>query len=145
MDKELPFKVGDKFSKHWQFDEKSVSEFSNLAGDFNPLHHDKEVAEQSRFKKLIVSGTHYVAMMMGLTATYLNERQSSVGLNFDFQLKKAIFADEAIDIEWEIVKIEPSEKLKGNLIYLSGVIYNSKREVCTVATAKLLSFYSQNT
>lgn len=135
------FNVGDKFGKTWQFDAKSVQEFATLAGDFNPLHHDKGFAEQSRFGRLIVSGTQYVAMMMGVVATYVSERTLTVGLNFDFQFKKAIFANEAIEIAWEITKIEASKKLKGDLIYFDGVIYNSDRQVCTIGQAKLLRFY----
>lgn len=133
------FQVNETFGKQWQFDEKSVKEFAILAGDLNPLHHDETAAKNSRFSKLIVSGRQYVAMMMGVVATFVSARQSALGLEFNFQLKKAIFANEAIDIQWKISKIEFNKKLNGNLIYFEGILYNSKQEVCTIGRAKLLS------
>ena len=135
------FKIGDRFGKTWQFDAQSVKDFAKLAGDLNPLHHDEKFAHDSQFGRLIVSGTQYTAMMMGVVATYVSERSLTVGLNFDFQFKKAIYADETVEFAWEITHIQPKEKLNGDLIDFEGVIYNSQREICTLGQARLLSYH----
>lgn len=134
------FKVGNTFRKTWQFDVQSVKDFATLVGDLNPIHHDEAFAKNSPFGKLIVSSTQYSAMMIGMVATYSGECNMSVGLNFDFQLKKAIYADEAVEMVWEITKIEPNAKLQGDIVSMEGVIYNSQQQICTTAQTKVLSY-----
>lgn len=135
------FNVGDCFGKTWTFDEQSVKAFASLVGDTNPLHHDAQFAKNSRFGRLIVSGTQYTAIMMGMVAAYVSERNLTVGLNFSFDFKKAIFANDTIDITWQIDKIDPNEKLGGDLIYFVGKITNQHHQICTTSNATLLSYH----
>ncbi|WDR88458.1 MaoC family dehydratase [Burkholderia ambifaria] len=84
------YKVGESTSQLVTFDVDSVRQFATLAGDMSPLHHDEAFAKTTRFGGLIVSGTHYSAMMMGMVATFLTERRAGLGLEFEFQFRKAV-------------------------------------------------------
>ncbi|MCS7004171.1 MAG: MaoC family dehydratase [Cytophagales bacterium] len=51
-----PLKVGDSYEYLFSFSQEQVNAFSELTGDFNPLHHDKEFAAQTPFKEPIIHG-----------------------------------------------------------------------------------------
>lgn len=114
--------VGQCFSKTFYFGERDISEFAGSVGDTNPLHHDREVAERSRFGGIIASGTHYSALMMGMVADHFSRAGEAVGLEFSFQFKKAVPAGATMQAEWRITEVERNDKLGGKIIHLSGIL-----------------------
>ena len=140
----LSYKVGETTSQTVTFDVDSVRQFATLAGDMSPLHHDEEFAKASRFGGLIVSGTQYSAMMMGMVATFLTERRTTgLGLEFEFQFRKAVAVGETVRMEWRIVTVEANPKLKGDIITLEGSLLNAHGEICVLAKSKSLSIPNQ--
>ncbi|AOI54137.1 MaoC family dehydratase [Burkholderia thailandensis] len=133
------YRIGETISKTITFDADSVRRFATLAGDMNPLHHDEALAESTRFGGLIVSGTHYSALMMGMVATFLSERRAALGLEFEFQFRKAVAAGETVTMAWRIVAIEPSPKLRGDVVRLDGTLCNAAGDVCVIAKSMSLS------
>lgn len=133
------FEVGETTSKTVTFDTNSIRQFATLAGDMSPLHHDEDFAKTTRFGGLIASGTQYSAMMMGMVATFLTERRAGLGLEFDFQFRRAVCVGETVSMEWRIVGIEPHATLKGDVISLEGVLLNGSGQVCVTAKSKSLS------
>ncbi|SIT42910.1 MaoC domain protein dehydratase [Paraburkholderia ribeironis] len=133
------YKVGETISKAVTFDAYSVRQFATLAGDMSPLHHDEDFARSTRFGGLIVSGTQYSAIMMGMVATFLTQRNAGLGLEFEFHFRKAVAVGDTVLMEWRIVTIEPSLKLKGDVISLEGHLLNGTSEVCVVARSRSLS------
>jgi acyl dehydratase len=82
--------IGQTFARSFHFGEQEISEFARSAGDTNPLHHDRKIAELSRFGSIIASGTHCSALMMGLVADRFAREGEAVGLEFSFPFKRAV-------------------------------------------------------
>ena len=99
-----------------------VAAYAQAAGDTNPVHHDPEFAAATRYGRLIASGTHTTALLLGLTASRYSERGAMVGLEFWVRFRRPIYADETILLEWLVVKVTPNEKLKGDIVELRGRI-----------------------
>ena len=84
--------VGETFSETLTMTPDAAKAFSRAARDFNPLHHDETAAANSRYGKLIVSGTQMAAHLMALTATHFRDRGEAVGLDFVFEFPPAFIA-----------------------------------------------------
>ena len=112
--------VGERFSTEVRLTPEKVAAFSTAAGDTNPIHFDAEFAATTRFGKLIASGTHTSALLLGLTATHFSKRGSVVGLEFTVTFRRAVFADESVRVEWDVVKVTPNAKLKGEIVDMLG-------------------------
>lgn len=135
-----PFAIGESFTKTFVFDSEGITAFAAMAGDMNPLHHDKTVAEASRFKSLIASGTQTSGVMLGALATYVSTRTSAVGLEFSVRLKKAVRAGEATTLEWTVTSIEEKPSLGGTIVVFEGVLYSQDGAAALSATASNLVF-----
>jgi len=129
---------GKRFSSEVTLNPTLVSEFAKAAGDYNPMHHDPIFAAKTRFKKLIASGTHTTALLLGLTASYFSKHGSSVGLEFWQRFKRPVFADETIKLEWLIIKVTPNKKLNGDIVDLRGRIKGSDGQTAVSAKGRVL-------
>ncbi|OIQ76415.1 (R)-specific enoyl-CoA hydratase [mine drainage metagenome] len=125
--------VGEKFSKLHTFTEDQVRAFATDAGDTNPLHHDAAVAAASRYKKLIVSGTHTTALILGLTASHFSKSYCVVGISFSVEFRRPVLADATVQIEWEVVATS-MKKDKVQRVELRGGMYDEKGDLCVQAT-----------
>jgi acyl dehydratase len=114
------FRVGERFARRATFDAASIRAFATLCGDRNPLHHDEQVARASAFGTLIASGPHVVALMMGLDATFLSERNDAVGLGFEFRFVKAVPAGAELTLEWTITDVTHKPSLAGDVVSVEG-------------------------
>lgn len=125
--------VGDKFSKTHIFNEEQVREFATQAGDTNPLHHDAEVALNSRYRKLIVSGTHTTALILGLTASHFSKGYAVVGVSFSVGFNRPVFADATVKIEWEVVA---TTMTRDNVqrVEMRGGMFDEKGHLCVQST-----------
>jgi 3-hydroxybutyryl-CoA dehydratase len=95
--------VGERFSKEVALTPAIVAAFSQAAGDTNPIHFDPAYAATTRFGKVIASGTHTSSLLLGLTAAHFSTRGSVVGLEFTVTFRRAVFADERVRIEWDVL------------------------------------------
>ncbi len=74
---------GQRFSSEVTLNPTLVSEFAKAAGYHNlPMHHDTEFAAKTRFKRLLISGTHMTSLLLGLSASYFSKHGSMIGLEF---------------------------------------------------------------
>ena len=115
-----------------------VSAYAQAAGDNNPAHHDPEFAASTRYGRLIASGTHTTALLLGLTASHYSQRGAMVGLEFWVRFRRPIYADETIRLEWMVVKVTPNEKLKGDIVELRGRIKSQNGETALGARGRVL-------
>jgi acyl dehydratase len=100
----------------------TVGAYAEAAGDDNPVHHDAAFAASTRYGRLIASGTHTTALLLGLTASHFSKRGAMVGLEFWVRFRRPIYADETIRLEWLVVKVTPNAKLGGDIVELRGRI-----------------------
>jgi len=128
--------VGERFERVVTFDEAGARAFATLVGDFNPLHHDAEMAAQSRFGGLIISGTQSVAMLMAMTATFLSARGAALGLDYDFRFLKGIRMGETARMEWVVTSVTPKSKLGHIVAFDAALTLLSNGEVAVSGTGR---------
>jgi acyl dehydratase len=76
-----------------------VAAYAQVAGDTNPVHHDGEFAASTRYGRLIASGMHTTALLLGRTASYFSQEGAMVGLEFWVRFRRQVYADETISQE----------------------------------------------
>jgi 3-hydroxybutyryl-CoA dehydratase len=128
----------ERFSTEITLTPTLVAAYAQAAGDTNPVHHDSEFAAATRYGRLIASGTHTTALLLGLTASHYSKRGAMVGLEFWVRFRRPIYADETIRLEWLVVKVTPNEKLKGEIVELRGRIKSQNGETALGAKGRVL-------
>ena len=128
----------ERFSSEVTLTPQLVAQFAQAAGDDNPIHHDPEFAAQTRYRRLIASGTHTTALLLGLTAAYFSKRGTMVGLEFWQQFRRPVFADETIRLEWLVVRVTPNERLRGEVVELRGRIRGEDGRTAVGAKGRVL-------
>ena len=101
----------ERFSSEVRLTPTMVAAYAHAAGDNNPVHHDRAFAASTRYGRLIASGTHTTALLLGLTASHFSQTGAMVGLEFWVRFRRPIYADETIRLEWLVVKVTPNERL----------------------------------
>jgi acyl dehydratase len=92
----------------------------------------------TRYGRLIASGTHTTALLLGLTASHYSKVGAMVGLEFWVRFRRAIYADETIRLEWLVVKVTPNEKLTGEVVELRGRIRGQDGQTALGAKGRVL-------
>ena len=128
----------ERFSSQVKLDLASVSRYAAAAGDDNPVHHDSAFAASTRYGRMIASGTHTTALLLGLTASHYSRDVNMVGLEFWVRFRRPIYADETIKLEWLVVKVTPNEKLKGDIVELRGRIKGEDGRTALGAKGRVL-------
>lgn len=113
---------GERFASDIQLTPELVGAYARAAGDDNPVHHDPEFAASTRYGRLIASGTHTTALLLGLTASHFSKTGAMVGLEFWVRFRRPLYADETIRLEWLVVKVTHNDKLQGDVVDLRGRI-----------------------
>lgn len=131
-------KPRERFSSEVSLTPQLVSQFAKAAGDENPVHHDAEFAAKTRYRRLIASGTHTTALLLGLTASYFSQRGAMVGLEFWQQFRRPVFAEETIRLEWLVVRVTPNERLGGEIVELRGRIRGADGRTAVGAKGRVL-------
>ena len=128
----------ERFSAEIMLTPELVAAYAQAAGDTNPVHHDPEFAAATRYGRLIASGTHTTALLLGLTASHYSKLGAMIGLEFWVRFRRPIYADETIHLEWLVVKVTPNEKLNGEIIELRGRIKGQNGETALGARGRIL-------
>ena len=61
-----------------------------------------------------------------------------VGLEFSVKFYKPVYADETIQLEWLVIKVTASQKLRGDIVELRGRIRNQQNQTALGATGRVL-------
>jgi 3-hydroxybutyryl-CoA dehydratase len=128
----------ERFSSEVTLTPETVADFAHAAGDTNPVHHDPAFAAATRYRRLIASGTHTSALLMGLTASHFSRRGAMVGMEFWLRFRRPIYADETIRLEWLVIKVTPNARLKGEIVELRGRIKGEDGQTALGAKGRVL-------
>ena len=128
----------ERFSSELTLTPAMVSAYAQAAGDANPIHHDPEFASSTRYGRIIASGTHTTALLLGLTASYFSKMGAMVGLEFWVRFRRPIYADETIRLEWLVIRVTPNEKLNGDIVELRGRIRAQDGQTAVGAKGRVL-------
>jgi 3-hydroxybutyryl-CoA dehydratase len=128
----------ERFTSEVSLSPAVVSQFARAAGDDNPIHHDPEFAAGTRYGRLIASGTHTTALLLGLTASYFSKRGEMVGLEFWQRFRRPVYADETIRIEWLVIRVTPNQRLRGEIVELRGRIKGEDGRTAVGAKGRVL-------
>jgi len=128
----------ERFSSEVTLTPALVGAYARAAGDDNPVHHDPQFAASTRYGRVIASGTHTTALLLGLTASHFAKKGAMLGLEFWVRFRRPIYADETIRLEWLVVKVTPNEKLHGDVVDLRGRIKGEDGRTAVGAKGRVL-------
>jgi len=128
----------ERFSSEVTLTPSMVADYARAVGDSNPVHHDPAFAASTRYGRLIASGTHTTALLLGLTASHFSRRGSMVGLEFWVRFRRAVYADETIRLEWLVIKVTPNAKLRGDIVELRGRVKAEDGQTAVGAKGRVL-------
>jgi len=131
-------KPHDRFSCEITLNPDSVAEYARAAGDGNPVHFDPTFAAQTRYRRLIASGTQTTALLLGLTATHFSKGTSMVGLEYWVKFRRPVFADERIRLEWLVIKVTRNARLGGDIVDLRGRVRGEDGQTSIGAKGRVL-------
>ena len=130
----------ERFSSEVTLTPALVGAFAQAAGDDNPVHHDPEFAASTRYGRVIASGTHTTALLLGLTASHFSKKAVMVGLEFWVRFRRPVYADETIRLEWLVVRVTRNDKLNGNIVDLRGRIRGQDGQTALGAKERVLIY-----
>ena len=128
----------ERFSAEVTLTPAMVAAYAEAAGDTNPVHHDPAFAATTRYQRLIASGTHTTALLLGLTASHYSQHGAMVGLEFWVRFRRPIYADAIIRLEWLVVRVTPNARLRGEIVELRGRITDQHGVTALGAKGKVL-------
>ena len=128
----------ERLSSEVQLTPAMVATYADAAGDTNPVHHDPAFAATTRYGRLIASGTHTTALLLGLTAAHFSRHGAMVGLEFWVRFRRPIYAEETIRLEWLIIKVTSNTKLRGDIVELRGRIIGQAGQTALGAKGRVL-------
>jgi len=107
-----------------------VIAFSDMTGDRNPIHYDKELAARTMFGRLIVQGGVTSGLLNAVVAEDL-PGPGTVFLGVEWKFLKAVGVGEEITAQVEVLTVREDKPI----CTLATRIANSAGEVCLSGTA----------
>lgn len=143
MDIETPLiRAGEEIRARIRYSREQITQFAQLTGDMNPLHHDRQAAERASFGEIIASGQQTAAQLMGLAATHFSRADDGIAremlcLDCQFGFEAPIFAATDVQIAWRVAEVERCTRRGGFIGRLEGEACVGGR-VCVSARAVVL-------
>jgi 3-hydroxybutyryl-CoA dehydratase len=131
----MNIEIGQKAFATKKFDERSVNLFAELTGDYNPLHFNKEYAENTIFKKPIVHGPLVLTLVTTLFAKEL-PGEGSIYLSHTIKFIKPVYYNDEITATIEVVDIDSKRH-----IFINTICINQFNEVVIEGIARLKKAY----
>lgn len=110
--------------------EHDVIAFSEMTGDHNPLHYDREAAENSVFGRLIVQGGVTTGLLNAAVAELL-PGPGTVFLGIEWKFLKAVGIGDTITARVEVLTVRDDKPIAT----LSTTIRNAAGDICLAGAA----------
>jgi acyl dehydratase len=104
----MALEVGQKARRSATLTAEHVRLFSEITGDYNPLHSDTEFTERTRFGKLIVQGGLTSGLLNAIVAMDL-PGPGSVFLETKWRFTNPVFIGDTITGEVEVLEVHKSK------------------------------------
>lgn len=128
-------KIGDTFEFNEQITEEKMIMFLNLSGDTNPLHCDKNYAEQMKMKDKVVYGMLSSVFYSKLVGVYIpGEYCLLQGINIQFN--NPLYIGEKITIGGEVIKKDDTFKILKIKAYIKTIDRIISKSIITVGVMK---------
>lgn len=128
--------VRERFSTRRVFTATEIADFAARCGDFNPLHHDTDLAARSRFGGIIASGPQTTAVFMALVGSHFTVDYDAVGLEFSFRFVKAVRAGVEVRMTWTITGVAPAPDQRRADVTLAGEAVDPEGTLLIAATGR---------
>jgi len=123
-------KQGDYAERSRTTSMKDIVAFTEMTGDRNPLHYDRELAERSIMGKLIVQGGVISGILNALVAEDL-PGPGTVFLGCEWKFLKAVGVDEEITGRVEVLTVRADKPI----CTLKTTVRNAHGDICLDGTA----------
>ena len=100
--------VGRRASRSLTLTSDHVRKYSEISGDFNPLHYDERFVARTKFGRLVVQGGLTTGLLHALVATDL-PGPGSVFLSQNWKFTAPVFVGDTITAEAEVTKVHESK------------------------------------
>ncbi|REK22120.1 MAG: acyl dehydratase [Actinobacteria bacterium] len=124
--------VGQTAERSRSVTERDIELFSEISGDFNPIHYDAEMAAQTRFGEVVVQGGVITAILNAVVAEDL-PGPGSVFLQTNYRFLAPVRPGDTITGRVEVTKVrtdKPITELKTTVSRDDGIIVLEGEAVC---------------
>src|ERR671935_2084693 len=119
-----PRRIGEIATRTRKVRERDIELFTELTGDRNPLHYDREAASRSRFGGIIVQGGVTSGLLNAVVAEEL-PGPGSVFLHVDWSFRAPVRPGDEITAEIEVLEVredKPIAKLRTTITNQDGTV-----------------------
>lgn len=100
--------VGQRARRTLTLSAEHVRKYSEISGDYNPLHYDEAFAARTKFGRLVVQGGLTTGLLHALVAMDL-PGPGSVFLSQNWKFTAPVFIDDTITAEAEVTKVHETK------------------------------------
>jgi acyl dehydratase len=100
--------VGQTASRHLTLTADHVRKYSEISGDYNPLHYDEAFAAATPFGRLVVQGGLTTGLLHALVATDL-PGPGSVFMSQHWKFTAPVFVGDTITASAEVTKVHDTK------------------------------------
>ena len=103
-----PIRVGQRASRSLTLTHEHVKKYSEISGDYNPLHYDEAFAAKTRFGALVVQGGLTTGLLHALVATDL-PGPGSVFLSQNWKFTAPVFIGDTVTADAEVTSVHETK------------------------------------
>jgi acyl dehydratase len=138
-----PAAPGDRIARTDRYSREDIESFAVACHDRNPLHSDDALAQRSRFGEVIASGQHTSSMLLGLVISHFAHPPDGpphevLLLHVNFAFRAPVFANEDIQLAWQVAEVNWNAKLRGHVVVLEGGASTARARPALIARGTLL-------